>query len=86
MRTKLLFKTGLLAAGVCLASQAFAQNDVALATRAAQLQALSNALYQRDLQDRQAVQAYARRLGIPIRRELPNGQVLELQRLLPGPC
>lgn len=85
MTTKTLFKTALLAAAVCLSCQVSAQDAVALATRTAQLQALSNALYQRDLQDRQAVQAYARRLGIPIRRELPNGQVLELQRLLPGP-
>ena len=85
MTTKTPFITGLLVAAVCLACPVAAQGPAASATRTAQLQALSKALYQRDLQDRQTVQAYARRLGIPVRRELPDGRILELQRLLPGP-
>ena len=85
MKTNTTFNTGLLLAAACLSFQAAAQVPAASATRTTQLQALSSALYQRDLQDRQTVQAYAHRLGIPIRRELPNGRVLELQRLLPGP-
>ncbi|MGK2926964.1 MAG: hypothetical protein ACSLE2_15225, partial [Lysobacterales bacterium] len=85
MTTKTPFITGLLVAAACLSCSVAAQGPVASATRTAQLQALSQALYQRDLQDRQTVQAYARRLGIPVRRELPDGRILELQRLLPGP-
>ena len=85
MMTKKLLNSGVLLAALCLAGAVAAQSPVALATRQAELRALSAALYQRDLRDRQAVQAYARRLGIAVRRELPDGRVLELQRLLPGP-
>ncbi|MCU0988797.1 MAG: S8 family serine peptidase, partial [Xanthomonadales bacterium] len=85
MMKKQLLNSGVLLAALCLAGAVAAQSPVALATRQAELRALSAALYQRDLQDRQALQAYARRLGIAVRRELPDGRVLELQRLLPGP-
>jgi hypothetical protein len=85
MTTKTPFIPGLLVAAVCLSCPVAAQEPAAPTPRTVQLQALSNALYQRDLQDRQTVQAYARRLGIPVRRELPDGRILELQRLLPGP-
>jgi hypothetical protein len=85
MMTKTLLNTGVFLTVLYLAGAAAAQSPVALATRQAELRALAAALYQRDLQDQQAVQAYARRLGIAVRRELPDGRVLELQRLLPGP-
>ena len=84
MMTKTLFKLGVLITILCLSCEAVAQSDVALATRKAKLLELSDRLQQRDAHDRQQVQAYARRTGIPIRRELPNGQVLELQRFVPG--
>ena len=64
--------------------QAAAQSDVALATRTTKLQALSEALKKRDENDRARAQAWANRAGIPLRRELPNGRLLELQRITPG--
>jgi hypothetical protein len=64
--------------GACL--EATGQSDVALATRATKLKALSNSLMQRDAADRQKTQAFAHRTGIPARRELPGGKILELQR------
>ena len=70
----------LLGAGV----EATAQSDVALATRATTLKALSNSLMQRDAADRQKVQAFAHRTGVPARRELPGGKILELQRFSQG--
>ena len=69
---------------LCLSCQAMAQSDVALATRQADLQALSLAAKARDQADRRQVAEVARRLGIQSRRELPNGRVLELQRIAPG--
>jgi len=64
--------------------EATAQSDVALATRVAKLQALSKSLIQRDAADRLRVQAFSHRAGIPVRRELPSGKILELQRFSPG--
>jgi hypothetical protein len=61
-----------------------AQSDIALATRTANLQALSEKLKKRDENDRQQAQTWAAHSGIPLRRELPNGKVLELQRVTPG--
>ena len=49
-----------------------------------QLQQLSETLHLRDGKQREQAQAIASRLGIPMRRELPNGAVLELQRFIPG--
>jgi hypothetical protein len=68
----------------CAQSKAAAQSEVALATRTAKLQALSEKLKKRDKIDQQQVQEWARRTGIPLRRELPNGKVLQLQRFVPG--
>jgi len=75
---------GVLIAALCLTSQAFAQSPIAQKTRQAKLQALSAQLLQRDTSDRRQVQAYARGTGVAVRRELPNGRVLELQRIAPG--
>jgi hypothetical protein len=61
-----------------------AQGNVALATRSVKLQTLSENLKKRDATDRRRVQEFARHAGIPLRRELANGRVLELQRVTPG--
>lgn len=84
MKTKILLNLGVVIAILCLSCAAVAQSNVALVTRKAELQELSAKLYQRDQADRQRAQAYARRVGIPLRRELPNGKVLELQRFDSG--
>jgi hypothetical protein len=64
--------------------EAAAQSDIALVTRKANLHTLSENLKKRDAADKQQAQVYARRVGIPLRRELPNGKVMELQRFSPG--
>jgi hypothetical protein len=64
--------------------QVCAQSPVAAETRQSYLRALTASLQQRDAADRQAAEAFARRAGIPLRRSLPNGGVLELQRIVPG--
>ena len=61
-----------------------AQDRVATETRRASLQALAAKLQQRDASDRRQARAFAQRAGFPLRRELPNGGVLELQRIAPG--
>ncbi len=72
-----------LAALFCLTGNLLAQNSVEPATRQAELRNLSASLHRRDQQQRPALEAYARRTGVQLRRELPNGRVLELQRLTP---
>ena len=69
---------------LCLSCETVAQSDIALATRKAELKALSENLKKRDENSRREAQDFAGRLGIPVRRELPNGKVLELQRIAPG--
>ena len=65
-------------------SEIAAQSDVALHTRKGQLQDLARSLKARDAVNRRQVLAMANRLGIPVRRQLPNGRLLELQRIAPG--
>lgn len=81
---RILLTLGATAAMLFTGLPAVAQSDVALATRTTKLQALSEALKKRDENDRQQVQTWAGRAGIPLRRELPNDRLLELQRLVPG--
>jgi len=81
---KVLLYLGIALSILCVSYETAAQSHIALATRKAELQALSERLKKRDEHDRRQVQETARRLGIPIRRELPNGKVLELQRFIPG--
>ena len=81
---KTLLKLWVVTTILCVSCEVVAQSDVALATRKAELHTLSAKLQKRDQNNRQQAQAYARRVGIPLRRELPNGQVLELQRIKPG--
>jgi len=82
--TKILLNLGVVITLLCVSCELAAQSDIALATRKAELQTLSKNLQKRDENDRRQAQEFARRAGIPIRRELPNGKVLELQRIAPG--
>ena len=84
MLTKTLLKLVVVITILSVSCELAAQSDVALETRKAKLQALSEKLKKRDQNDRRQVQEFARRVGMPVRRELPNGRVLELQRLAPG--
>jgi len=81
--TKMLLNLVVVCTILCMSCEAVAQSDIALATRKAELQTLSEKLKTRDENDRRQVQEFARRTGIPLRRELPNGTVLELQRIAP---
>ena len=67
-----------------LTGQVFAQSPVAAETRQSGLRALATTRQQRDANDRQQARAFAQQAGIPMRRELPNGRLLELQRIVPG--
>lgn len=67
-----------------LAGQTYGQSPGALETRQAKLRALAETLHQRDAGARTAAAAFARKAGIPLRRDLPSGGVLELQRIVPG--
>ena len=84
MTRKHLLSLGVLFAVLSASFGAAAQSDMALATRKAKLQALSENLKKRDENSRREAREFARRLGIAVRRELPNGKVLELQRIAPG--
>jgi hypothetical protein len=79
-----LLHTGFLLTALGLSGQVFAQASIVAETRATRLQALAATLQQRDANDRRQARAFAQRAGIPMRRELPNGRVLELQRIAPG--
>ncbi|MEE8339653.1 MAG: S8 family serine peptidase [Xanthomonadales bacterium] len=81
--TKLLLNLVVVSTILCMSCEAVAQSDIALATRKAELQTLSEKLKIRDANDRRQVQEFALRTGIPLRRELSNGTVLELQRIAP---
>jgi len=61
-----------------------AQSDIALATRTVKLLDLSEQLKNRDKADKLRAMQAASKMGIASRRELPNGRILELQRIVPG--
>jgi hypothetical protein len=84
MMTKILLNLVVVSVILCVSCETLAQSDIALATKKAELQTLSEKLIKRDENDRRQAQEFARRMGIPLRRELPNGRVLELQRIAPG--
>ncbi len=67
-----------------LCHHVLAQSSVASATRAAELHILAEELQARDLLEKQEALAAAQRLGIPMRRQLADGRVLELQRFRHG--
>lgn len=70
--------------GLGVAIQAVAQGPVEAETRRTELESLSSQLHQRDQIQKAQALAWAQRTGVPMRRELPNGGVLELQRIAPG--
>jgi hypothetical protein len=73
------------ALGLSLSAGPMAQrNEVAKATRGQQLQTLGEQLRNRDTANRQRARDWAGRAGVPLRRELARGRVLELQRVIPG--
>ena len=84
MRTGTILKLVILAVLLIPAWDLAAQSDVALQTRKGQLQELAQSLKDRDAADRGRARLAAQKLGIPMRRELPNGKLLELQRIAPG--
>lgn len=84
MKQKLSLQLGLILFLLFAALGLHAQSDVALATRKAELRSLSDQLRSRDAFNRLQARDFARSLGIPVRREWPNGQVLELQQFTPG--
>src|SRR5210317_1013885 len=61
-----------------------AQSETGQATRSGKLQELSEKLRQRDRADKSRALSAAQKMGIASRRELPNGRILELQRIVPG--
>ena len=77
-------KSGVLVFILGFAGQAVAQSTVAARTHQAKLKTLAATLQQRDAADRAQARVFAARAGIPMRRVLPNGGVLELQRIVPG--
>ena len=84
MKHAILTATGVLLAALCLSPGVVSQSDVALETRSAKLQQLARDLRARDAGNRREVREFAQRVGIPARRVLPNGKVLEFQRFAPG--
>jgi hypothetical protein len=84
MIAKSLLKIGAILVFLCASGVVTAQSSASPVDHKAALQALAEQLRQRDAADRKQVREFARGLGIPIRRELPNGRILELQRIAPG--
>lgn len=67
-----------------LGGSVLAQSDIAKSTRQAKLISLAQKLEERDTHDRERARIFAKDAGIPMRRNLPGGGVLELQRIDPG--
>lgn len=84
MVTSRILYIGITLTLLCVSAATGAPGEAALSTKTAKLQALSEKLKNRDHKDRQQAQTWADTSGIPFRRELPNGKVLELQRIKPG--
>jgi hypothetical protein len=84
MNIRVFTKSLVLLIAACLASSTLAQSDIGRATREAKLQALAASLLERDATQRARVRAFANRTGVPFRRALPNGGLVEIQRFSPG--
>jgi hypothetical protein len=84
MIVKISLQLGIVATLIFAASQGVAQTDGTAVTRADRLEALAEDLRIRDRGQRERVLEASNRLGMPLRRELPNGRLLELQRIVPG--
>jgi hypothetical protein len=84
MKTNALLCLGIVLGILYSGGPTAAQSEVALATRTAKLDVLSEKLKKRDKVDRQQARDWAGRRGMPLRHELPNGKILELQRVASG--
>ena len=84
MRTTLLLCLVILPGVFYPVSTAVGGEEVGQATRVEKLQALSGQLRIRDEADRRQARDWASDAGIPLRRQLPDGRILELQRVPPG--
>lgn len=84
MKTGIYLQIGAFTLALCMGGAVFAQNDIAKATRQSKLLALAQELEARDVHDRERARAFARDAGIPMKRDLPGGGLLELQRIDPG--
>jgi len=82
--TMKLLHLGVLLGVFVFSGEAFAQASIVAETRQAKLRELAAELRQRDVNGQAQARAFAKRAGIPMRRELPGGRVLELQRIAPG--
>ncbi|MGR9117196.1 MAG: PKD domain-containing protein, partial [Gammaproteobacteria bacterium] len=80
MITKIRLSLVLVFTLLCVSWESRAQSDIALATKAAKLKELAEKLKDRDVDDRLQALEFAKNLGIPLRNELAEGKVLELQR------
>jgi len=84
MKAGIHLQIGVFALALCLVGAAFAQSNIAKATRQAKLLELAQRLEENGARDRQRAEAFARSAGIPMKRSLPGGGLLELQRIDPG--
>ena len=76
--------TGLIISIMLLGQHSWGQAQAGSGTAVVKLQALQQQLQQQGKADQAAAAAMARKLGISARSELPNGKVLELQRINPA--
>lgn len=72
MMTKKLLNLGVVCAVLCFSIEAVAQGDTRLSTRTAKLQELSEKRYKRDENNHQRATEFTRRVGIPLKRNLPG--------------
>ncbi len=86
--TRLSFRTSAILGTTCLclgfSSPGSSQSPVAQATSRADLQELAQRLQTLHQRDQKSARDWAAQAGVPLRRELPNGKILELQRLGPN--
>lgn len=75
---------GLILSTMLLGQHSWAQGGTGSGMAVVKLQALQQQLQQQGKADQAAAAALARKLGISTRRELPNGKLLELQRINPA--
>ena len=68
---------------LCMSGVVLAQSDVARATNKAALNKLSVQLKKRARAEQKFAKEVAKRTGLPTRQKLPNGGVIEIQRLSP---
>jgi hypothetical protein len=84
MKAGKCLQIGAFTLALCLGGAVFAQSNIATATRQAKLLELAQKLQEKGARERQQAQAFAKAAGIPMKRSLPGGGLLELQRIDPG--